>query len=116
MEKLFTTLAKIVSQSQVAIDRPKGSTHPRYPDYIYPLDYGYLKGTQSQDGGGIDVWLGSGDQKEITGILVIADAIKKDSEIKVLLGCNEEEMKQALEKSNQGDMSAALIRKESHEV
>ncbi|MBP7807447.1 inorganic pyrophosphatase [Candidatus Saccharibacteria bacterium] len=116
MEDLFKTLSRIVAESQVVIDRPKGSTHPRYPDYTYPLDYGYLEGTLSQDGGGIDVWLGRGDQKTITGILVIADALKKDSEIKVLLGCDESEMQQALEKSNQGDMSAALIRKESHEV
>lgn len=116
MEELFATLQKIVEISKVVIDRPKGSAHPRYPAYIYPLDYGYLDGTQSQDGGGIDVWVGGGDSKQVTGILVIADALKKDSEIKVLLGCRESEMKQALEKSNQGDMSAALIRKDTNEV
>jgi inorganic pyrophosphatase len=114
--ELFNKLNQIVKDSKVIIDRAKGSAHPRYPEYIYPLDYGYLEGTQSQDGGGIDVWLGSGDKSEIYGILVIADAHKKDSEIKVLLGCNEAEAQLALEKSNRGGMAAILIRKENHEV
>lgn len=113
MQNLFQKLQYIRDVCQVTIDRPKGSTHPRFPDYIYPLDYGYLDGTQSQDGGGIDVWLGSGDQSQITGILVIADALKKDSEIKILLGSNKEEMKLALESSNTGDMAAILIEKEN---
>jgi inorganic pyrophosphatase len=108
-ETIFTKLDQILQQSKVVIDRAKGSAHPRYPDYIYPLDYGYLDGTQSQDGGGIDVWVGSGGSSAITGILVIVDALKKDSEIKVLLGCDREEMNIALRSSNKGDMAAVLI-------
>lgn len=111
MENLFTKLDQIVSASRVVIDRPKGSKHPRYDDFIYPMDYGYLDGTQSQDGGGIDVWVGSGDLHSITGILVIADALKKDSEIKILLGCNSSEQQIALENNNQGDMAAMLIKR-----
>lgn len=114
--KLFDKLNQIVKGSKIVVDRAKGSAHPRYPEYIYPLDYGYLDGTQSQDGGGIDVWLGSGDKSEIYGILVIADALKKDSEIKVLVGCDEAEAKMALEQSNRGDMAAILIRKDINEV
>lgn len=109
MENFFSKLQQIITMSTVTIDRPKGSAHPRYPDYIYPLDYGYLDDTVSQDGGGIDVWIGGGNRQKISGILVIADALKKDSEIKILLGCNEHEMQLALEKSNDGDMAAILI-------
>jgi inorganic pyrophosphatase len=108
-DKLFDKLSQIVKESKVVIDRPKDSEHPRFPEYIYPLDYGYLDGTQSQDGGGIDVWLGSGDRSDIYGILVIVDALKKDSEIKILLGCSGAEAKMALEQSNRGDMAAILI-------
>jgi len=106
----------VVAKTKVVIDRPKGSTHPRYDDYIYPLDYGYLDGSKSQDGGGIDVWVGSEDKNEVTGMLVIVDALKKDSEIKVLLGCNNSEMNEALKKSNQGDMAAILIERRKNEV
>lgn len=109
MSDYFLALQKIVDSSNIKIDRPKNSMHPRYPDYTYPLDYGYLEGTKSQDGGGIDVWCGSEERSIISGILIIIDPIKKDSEIKVLLGCSYEEMKLTEACSNRGDMRAMLI-------
>ena len=33
---------KLVSSGKIIIDRPKGSTHPRYPEIKYELDYGYI--------------------------------------------------------------------------
>ena len=59
-------------------------------DRIYRVDYGYLKDTSSMDDGGIDVWLGSG-KKEIDSIMCIVDLRKRDSEIKLLIGCTEED-------------------------
>lgn len=108
--KFKHSLGALIADSEIVIDRKKGSAHPRYPDYVYPLDYGYIEGTKSQDGGGIDVWVGSGDQKIISGILVIFDPVKKDSEIKVLVGCNDEESETALKCSNRGDMVAFEIK------
>jgi len=88
----------LITNSSI-IDRPKGSSHPRYPDMIYPLDYGYLENTTSSDGGGIDVWLGSlntvtnkGSAKILTGILCTFDTLKRDAEIKLLIGCSEEDI------------------------
>lgn len=49
--KFKSELEKLLLSSRVIIDRPKGSAHLRYPEYIYPLDYGYIEGTKSQDGG-----------------------------------------------------------------
>ena len=85
-------LHELVVQSEIMVDRPKGSRHPRYPHVIYPLDYGYLVGTSSSDGGGIDVWLGSDGTRRITGLLCTVDRLKKDSEIKVCIGCTAAEM------------------------
>ncbi len=34
----------------VTIDRPLGSTHPRYHDMIYPINYGYVEGIFASDG------------------------------------------------------------------
>ncbi|MBR3383372.1 MAG: inorganic pyrophosphatase [Clostridia bacterium] len=79
-----------MNSSEIVIDRPKGSAHPRFPDFIYRVDYGYLKDTSSMDGAGIDVWVGSGDKK-VDAVMCIVDLMKKDSEIKILIGCNEEE-------------------------
>nr|WP_202898595.1 inorganic diphosphatase [[Eubacterium] cellulosolvens] len=32
------------------IDRPIGSFHPRFPDMIYPVNYGYIEGVIAGDG------------------------------------------------------------------
>lgn len=42
---------------QIKIDRPIGSTHPQYPDMVYPINYGYIPGTESGDGEEVDVYL-----------------------------------------------------------
>ena len=95
----WVALTDLLTAHAVIVDRPKGSPHPRYPDVIYPLDYGYLADTTSGDGDGIDVWLGSLNiamNREgaglLTGILCTFDTLKRDAEIKLLIGCNEEEI------------------------
>ena len=39
------------------IDRPIGSRHPRYPDTIYPVNYGYVNGVFAADGAEQDVYV-----------------------------------------------------------
>jgi len=85
MENLLIT-------NKIIIDRPKGNRHPRCPEYIYPLDYGYLENTKASDGDGIDVWIGSHESKTLTGILCTFDNIKRDAEIKLLIGCTNEDV------------------------
>ena len=51
----WQSMSQLLATNPVIIDRPKGSSHPRYPTVIYPLDYGYLENTTSSDGSGIDV-------------------------------------------------------------
>ena len=96
----------------MVIDRPKGSRHPRYPQIIYPMDYGYLKGTRSMDGGGIDIWIGSKEERRVEAVICTVDLLKKDSEIKLLIGCTEEEM-ETIDRfhNNSGYMKGLLIRR-----
>ena len=89
-EDFWKALDELVNSSEIVIDRPKGSAHPKFPDFVYRVDYGYLKDTTSMDSAGIDVWVGS-DDKKIDAIMCIVDLMKKDSEIKILIGCTEEE-------------------------
>lgn len=51
--EFWQALENLVAASQTIIDRPQGSAHPRYPDMIYPLDYGYLHDTHGGDGAGM---------------------------------------------------------------
>jgi inorganic pyrophosphatase len=79
-------MGKLIADNKIVLDRSKG-TPPRYPELIYPLDYGYLDNTTSGDGDCIDVWMGSLNTKTLTGILCTFDKIKRDMEIKLLIGC-----------------------------
>lgn len=53
-EQLSSLLGKTVT---VVIDRPMGSAHPRHPDMIYPVHYGYILGMLAEDGEEQDVYL-----------------------------------------------------------
>lgn len=98
--EFWNALDELVSHSEIIIDRPKGSAHPRYPDFIYRVDYGYLKDTKSMDNGGIDVWVGTGE-KRIDAVMCTIDLMKKDAEIKILIGCTEEEKAVVYETHNE---------------
>ncbi len=47
-------IGKIVSEK---IDRPLGSAHPRNPNMIYPINYGYVDDVYAEDGEKQDVYL-----------------------------------------------------------
>jgi inorganic pyrophosphatase len=87
-ERYWQALQTLLLEAHLVIDRPRGQAHPRYPDLVYPLDYGYLEGTTAGDGGGIDVWIGSLGSRALTGILCTFDTVKRDAEIKLLAGCS----------------------------
>lgn len=110
-EDFWNALDKLVNNSEIIIDRPKGTAHPKYPDFIYDLDYGYLNNTSSMDGSGIDVWVGSAEKK-INAVICTVDLMKRDSEVKILIGCTEEELKIVYETHNESEnMKGVLIRR-----
>ena len=109
----WSALDRLVSESKIIIDRPKGSRHPKYLDFIYPVDYGYLENTSSMDGSGIDIWKGT-DGDYIDAIICTVDLIKKDSEIKILIGCTEAEKQLVIDAHNNSEsMKGILIRRDN---
>jgi inorganic pyrophosphatase len=90
-KEFWSAIDRLVRESEIVIDRPKGSVHPRYSNFLYKVDYGYLKNTSSMDGGGIDIWKGTAPKQKVNAIICIVDLLKRDSEIKLLMGCTEEE-------------------------
>jgi inorganic pyrophosphatase len=104
-------LDDLIKTQKIVIDRPKNTAHPRWPEMIFPLDYGYLDGTHSMDGGGIDLWSGSAPHRSLTAIMVTLDIKKKDSEVKLLIGCTEEEIKTIEAFHNCYYQSGILIRR-----
>ena len=41
----------------VKIDRPLGSSHAKYSNHIYPINYGYIPNTISGDGEELDAYI-----------------------------------------------------------
>lgn len=39
------------------VDRPLGSRHPRHPEMVYPVNYGYVEGVLAEDGEEQDAYL-----------------------------------------------------------
>lgn len=113
MEKInnefWKALDELVSNSEIVIDRAKGTAHPNYPDFIYRVDYGYLRNTTSMDGGGIDVWVGTENTKQIDAIMCIVDLKKRDSEIKILIGCTDEEKNIVYQTHNESQYMKGIL-------
>lgn len=91
------------------IDRPKGTPHPKFPNFIYKVDYGYLDNTSSMDRGGIDVWVGTDEKKKIDAIICTVDLIKRDSEIKILIGCTEYEKEIIYQTHNETEYMKGIL-------
>lgn len=91
-DSFWQEMNQLATANPIMIDRPKGSIHPHYSNVIYPFDYGYLENTTASDGGGIDVWIGTLKMRLLTGILCTFDTLKRDAEIKLLIGCTREDV------------------------
>lgn len=108
-DAFWQALDTLVAQSRLVMDRPRGSSHPRFPEIIYPVDYGYLENTTSMDGQGIDVWRGTDPAMRIDAVVCAVDMMKKDSEIKLLIGCTPEETRLVMDFHTRGDHMKGLM-------
>ncbi|WP_034383573.1 inorganic diphosphatase [Deinococcus sp. YIM 77859] len=67
---------------RVMVDRPLGSRHPRWPDLVYPVNYGELPGTRGGDGQPLDAYLLGWDvpvreaEGVVTAVLVRQDDVE----------------------------------------
>ncbi|MBA3027298.1 MAG: inorganic pyrophosphatase [Desulfobacteraceae bacterium] len=111
MDTFWKRLIRILNESEMVIDRPKGSSHPKYPKIVFPIDYGYLKNTSGGDGNEIDVWLGSLENKVLIAIACTVDILKRDTEIKLIVGCNDHEIETIKQFYTSEYMSTIILKK-----
>lgn len=76
----------------VVIDRPLGNRHPKYPDLVYEVNYGYVPGTKAADGEEIDAYVLGEDKslKNFTGQVIAIVGRLDDNEGKLVVaapGC-----------------------------
>ncbi len=111
-ESFWSNLDSLIDSSERVIDRPRGSVHPRHSSVIYPVDYGFLKGTSGGDGEGIDVWRGSLPDGKFDAVVCTVDSEQRDAEVKLLIGCSPAEKQVIVDFLNLGSMGAVLVERE----
>ncbi len=109
-------LDTLLLSSKLVIDRPKNTSHHKYSNLIYPVDYGYLTDTINSDLAPIDVFKGTKKSHLVNVIAICADILKKDVEVKLLLGCTPEEETLILEFLNQTEFQKCVLIRRGNEV
>lgn len=73
------------------VDRPIGSRHPRHPDIIYPINYGYVDGVFAGDGEEQDVYIFGTDHplKTFSGTVIGVYHRQNDNEDKWIVMLDE---------------------------
>jgi inorganic pyrophosphatase len=112
-QEFWSRLDELLAAHELVLDRPRGTPHPRYPDLVFPLDYGYLAGTSGGDGDGIDVWRGSAAHTGLVAIVCTVDMKKRDAEYKLVIGATEADLRTIEAFHNGLYMSAILLRRPS---
>jgi inorganic pyrophosphatase len=74
-------------QVEVVIDRPLGSRHPRDPELIYELNYGFVPDTMAPDGEPIDVYVLGTDEplQRCSGRVIAVVRRRNDVEDKLVI-------------------------------
>lgn len=107
----WSAIDALVASSEVILDRPSCSSPVCYEDMRYPYDHGYLAATHSADHEGIDVWVGSGPDRAVTGVIATVDVRLRSTGLNVLLSCTPEDATGILAILQERDQSALLIRR-----
>ncbi len=101
----------LVLSTSIIISQPKGSHHAKYLNMIYPVDYGYLNDTDA-----IKVFKGSRKTSKVDAIMVVGDILKRDLEVKLIMGCDEKETHRILQFINQTDYQKGILVKRGNEL
>ncbi len=67
------------------------------------------EGTCAADGNEIDVWVGDLPDRRLVGVICTVDLLKRDTEVKLLLGCTAQQMQRILAEHNTRFQGGLLI-------
>ena len=98
------------------IIKKKGEQHDTYKNLVYPLDYARIEDMKSVSGHGVAVYLGSQNRNQVSGLIVAADILEKELDVKVLAGCSEEEIEDVLRFLNQTDFQKTVLIRRGHTI
>lgn len=102
--------------STMGIEFKQGSVHPVYQKLVYPVDYGIIEDVHNYGDIKMGVFKGSLDSHCVDAIAVNIDTLQRDSDIKLLVGCNEDETFRIMQFLNETDFQKSILVRRSEEV
>ncbi len=96
--------------------KKKGEVHDTFKNLVYPLDYARIEDMKSVSGHGVAVYLGSENRNKVSALVIAADILEKELDVKVLAGCTEEEIEEVLRYLNQTDFQKTVLIKRGIEI
>lgn len=102
-------LDTLFMSSKIVINRPIGQKHEVYPSLVFPVDYGYIKDTSGTGSEAVDIFVGKNKADKVQAIAVSTDILRKNIEVKLIVGCDEEEVQLILEFLNSMEFQKALL-------
>ena len=84
-EEIYMDFRDVIgSKVRITVDRPLGSLHPRFPDMLYEVNYGFVEGVVGGDGEWQDAYILGVDEPvtEFVGVVLAVIRRRNDSEVK----------------------------------
>ncbi|MBQ1447713.1 MAG: Inorganic pyrophosphatase [Erysipelotrichaceae bacterium] len=108
-------LETIYAGSDFVVTQEIGSVHPRYTSLVYPVRYGILRSYDGDQDTRINAFKGKNGTSLET-IIVCADILTKEVDVKLLIGCNKEEEEAILRFLNQTDFQKTIVVRKGSEI
>ena len=102
--------------SGYVITRKKGTVHPNFPNLIYPMDYGHLNDTKTTSDTEVSVYRGSLPDSKVSALVVSCDILQRELDVKMLIGCNEDDIESVLRFLNQTEYQKTVLIRRGHEI
>lgn len=89
--------------------KKKGERHDEFQNLVFPLDYARIVDMKSVSGHGVAVYMGSENRNKVSALIIAADILAKELDVKVLAGCTDEEIDDVLRYLNQTDFQKTVL-------
>jgi inorganic pyrophosphatase len=87
MQEFIDAKTFLGKRIRIEIDRPLGSSHPKIPELVYEVNYGYVPGIKAPDGDELDAYLLGIDMpvNEYTGVCIAIIHRLNDDDDKLII-------------------------------
>lgn len=97
--------------------RDPQEVHPTYANMVYPMEYGYLvDGDEGNPYAHIGIFKGKDTTKQVNAVVVCADILQKELDVKLLFACDAEDELKILDFLNQTEFQKTILVRRGNEM